>query len=501
MEPDQEPVVGKTPATDIAERKRTAEALYESEQRFHATFEQAAIGICQIGFDGTFERVNPRLCEMFGYAREDLLALKFSDLTHPEDLSRSVQLVGELSQQQREFFAIDKRYVRKDGRVIWASSTVSLMRDAEGKPQSFIAIVEDISTRKEAEEKLRFQAHILDNVGEAVIATDLDGSVIYLNHHAEILYGWKREEAIGRPVAQIAAPETNRPMPEAIMEVLRRGGRSRGEYLLRRADGSSFLALVSNSTVAGRDRIEAIVTISTDMTERNRARDQLIESEARLRALTGRLEKSREEERTRIAREIHDELGQLLTGLKMDLRWVENWLEKNDDPKLRPFLDRIVGGTELTDAIIKAVQAIATDLRPGVLDTLGLAAALEFEARRFQERTGAMCVVEGPPELPPLSQDVTTALFRVFQECLTNVARHAGATCVNAVLEESRGEVHLCLTDNGCGIADIERVAVESLGLVGISERVALLGGKVSFSSTVGSGTTIDVTLPQQTEI
>ena len=362
-------------ARDLTERHKHEQALRQSKERFRATFEQAPVGMCEMTATGKFTRVNPRLCEMWGYARGELLKLKFGDITHPDDLPRSLELVGELLRGERESFAVDKRYIRKDGATMWAHSTVSSLRDGPDTPQRIIAVVEDI-------------------------------------------------------------------------------------------------------------------------TETRRVGQQLVRSEARLRALTGRIEKLREEERTRIAREIHDELGQLLTGLKMDLRWVENWLEKNDDPKLRPFLDRIVGGTELTDAVIKAVQAIATDLRPGVLDTLGLAAALSFEARRFEERTGTRCRVEAPPELPPLSRDVTTALFRIFQECLTNVARHSGATEVHVSLHTAGGEVHLCIADNGCGIADVERVASESLGLVGIKERVALLGGRVSFGSRPGDGTTVELRLP-----
>lgn len=489
-------------ARDVTERRVAELALRASEERYRATFDQAAVGVCQITLDGRFEKVNPRLCELLGYSSAELLKLKFSDVTYPEDLPRSVQLVGEIAQQQRNFFATDKRYVRKDGRVIWALSTVSLMRNAEGKPQSLIAIVEDISARKEAEGKLRFQAHMLDHIGEAVIATSVDDTVIYLNRRAESLYGWSKAEAVGRNVMEIAVPETKRSEAEAVMQMLRRGGQSSAEHLLRRRDGSTFAAFVSNSVLMDEQgKVQAIIGISTDVTERDRTRQRLEHSEARLRALTGRLEKSREEERTRIAREIHDGLGQLLTGLKMDLRWVENWLEKNHDPRLQPFLDRIVGGTELTDAVIKAVQAIATDLRPGVLDTLGLTAALAFEARRFQERTGTSCVVEGPPELPPLSQDVTTALFRIYQECLTNVARHSGATRVDAILEKGGGEVCLRVADNGCGIADIEKVAAESLGLVGITERVTLLGGQVLFSSTVGNGMTVKVRIPQLAEV
>jgi signal transduction histidine kinase len=237
------------------------------------------------------------------------------------------------------------------------------------------------------------------------------------------------------------------------------------------------------------------------VTEINRAREQLVHSEGRLRGLTARLESSREEERTRIARAVHDELGQLLTGLKMDLRWVEHWLEKSDDVRLRPFLDRIVGSTELTDAMIKAVQGIAADLRPGILDALGLASALDFEARRFQERTGTPCLVQHPEEMPALSADVTTSLFRIFQECLTNVARHSAATEVEVKLEPDADEIILCVADNGRGMHDIERVAVESLGLLGITERVKLLGGNVSFSSLEERGTTVVVRLPQNSQV
>jgi hypothetical protein len=148
------------------------------------------------------------------------------------------------------------------------------------------------------------------------------------------------------------------------------------------------------------------------------------------------------------------------------------------------------------------VQGIAAELRPGVLDSLGLRSALEFEARRFQERTGTACVVRpATVEMPPLSAEINTALFRIFQECLTNVARHARATRVDVVLESAGDEVHLCVSDNGRGMRDIERVATESLGLLGVRERVKLLGGDVTFSSTEGSGTTIDLRVPRGLEM
>ena len=491
-------------ARDLSERHEFERALRESEERYRAAFEQAAVGICEMSFEGTFQRVNPRLCEVFGYSAGELVKTKFSDITHPDDLPQSLDLVGELAAGQRESFATDKRYVRKDGRVIWAISTVSLLRDRDGKPQSLIAVVEDISARKEAEEKLRFQAHMLDSAGEAILATDADGAVIYVNRQAELLYGWPKEEVLGRSIVDLLLPPATaqRAREQDVMAELRAGQHGTGEYFLKRRDGVTVRVSISVSVV--RDEaggVQALVGISRDVTEINRAREQLVHSEGRLRGLTARLESSREEERTRIARAIHDELGQLLTGLKMDLRWVEDWLERSDDARLRPFLDRIVGSTELTDAMIKAVQGIAADLRPGILDALGLAHALDFEARRFQERTGTPCTVEHPEEMPVLSADVTTSLFRIFQECLTNVARHSAATEVDVTLKPEGDEVILCVADNGRGMRDIERVAVESLGLLGITERVKLLGGNVSFSSAEKRGTMVVVRLPQRSQV
>ena len=133
-----------------------------------------------------------------------------------------------------------------------------------------------------------------------------------------------------------------------------------------------------------------------------------------------------------------------------------------------------------------------------MLDTLGLHSPIEIEARRFRERTGTSCVIKPSTEMPALSPEVTTTLFRVFQECLTNVARHSGATEVETVLELTGNDVHLCVTDNGRGMADIERVSTESLGLLGIRERVNLLGGRIKFSSAEGRGTTIDVRVPRR---
>ncbi len=483
---------------DITDRWWAEEALRASEERFAATFEQAPVGICELRADGTLERINPRFCAMFGWPRDELAGGKFADLVHADELPQTQAMMSAVWKGDREVSGVDKRCVRRDGSVFWAHCTVSLMRDRDGNPQSLIAILKDISARKAAEELLRFQANMLDSVADAVIATAMDGTIIYLNKYAESLYGWSKDEAMGRDILELLVPEgRDRTRADAALEVLRNGGQSSGEYLLRRRDGSTFHALSSTRAVFGEEgAIHALVGISNDISERKRVQQQLVDSEAQLRALTARLQNLREEERTRISREIHDELGQLLTGLKMDLRWVERRLEQLEGEKVRPLVDRIVAATELTESAITAVQAIAADLRPVVLDSLGLAAALEFEGRRFQHRTGVLCRIRRPAEMPALRADVTTALFRIFQECLTNVARHSGATAVDVLLELRGTEVHLAVHDNGSGNPDLERAAAGSLGLLGITERAALLGGAVSFSSAERTGTTVDVRLP-----
>jgi signal transduction histidine kinase len=236
----------------------------------------------------------------------------------------------------------------------------------------------------------------------------------------------------------------------------------------------------------------------SDVTARRQAEQKLAQSHRQLRALSARLECMREEERTRIAREIHDELGQLLTGLKMDLRWIENRLSGQDAPaSLNRVLDKVVEATELVDATISSVQKIAADLRPGALDTLGLAAAIQHEATRFQGRTGIAARVHVPEPPPLVPGPAATAVFRILQEALTNVARHAGGTEVTIDLREEGERVVLQVRDNGRGLRPVELEHPKSLGLLGMRERAMLLGGEMDFASGPGGGTVVTLRLPR----
>ena len=239
--------------------------------------------------------------------------------------------------------------------------------------------------------------------------------------------------------------------------------------------------------------------LRNEIAERKDVENKLHGSRERLRALTARLESLREEERIRVAREIHDELGQTLTALKMDLLWMERKLgELMGLPAINSLLDRVVSATELVDSIITTVQKIAADLRPGVLDKLGLGTAVQYEARRFEERTRILCEVRTPETEAALPVELSTALFRIFQECLTNVARHAGATKIETELKIEDDWVILSVRDNGRGITEAELASPGSLGILGMKERAALLGGELTIQRAPDGGTIVTARLPKR---
>lgn len=214
------------------------------------------------------------------------------------------------------------------------------------------------------------------------------------------------------------------------------------------------------------------------------------------RSLSSRIEALREADRTRISRELHDQLGQALTGLKMELRWIEGRLEAGNNRALNPLTDRLVEVQEQIDGLIGTVRRIAADLRPEALDHLGLTEAIKEEAARFTARTGGRCEVDITPlpeEIPP---EVATAAFRIFQEALTNVARHAGATLVKVACRQTGDSLEITIADDGKVIPEGEDARSESLGLLGMRERAELLGGRLQVSSPPAGGTRVTASLP-----
>lgn len=237
---------------------------------------------------------------------------------------------------------------------------------------------------------------------------------------------------------------------------------------------------------------EKSAALAREVAERKLAEEQLRKSEENLRALAARLQLVREEERTRIAREVHDELGQALTGLKMDLTWLASRLENGHEP----LTTKTESMSRLIDQTVQAVRRISAGLRPGVLDELGLAAAIEWQAKEFRMHTGIRCQVSLPPGSIELDAERATAAFRIFQELLTNVARHAKATRVDVGVRQDGSTLIVEVQDNGRGIVSTKLDSPRSLGLLGMRERVLMFGGKIEIAGDRGKGTHARVSIP-----
>jgi signal transduction histidine kinase len=236
----------------------------------------------------------------------------------------------------------------------------------------------------------------------------------------------------------------------------------------------------------------ANANLKREIEDRKRTEDEFRRSTDQLRELSARLESVREEERTHISRVIHDELGQTLTGIKMDVAWLQRHLD-GQQPAL---LEKTQAMSDLIDTTIQTVRRISSELRPGILDDLGLVATIEWQLQEFQTRSGIQGKLISAPEETTLDADGATTAFRIFQEILTNVARHAQATQVEVTLEESAAFLTLQIQDNGRGMTESEINSPKSIGLLGMQERARLRAGEVQFQGTPGKGTTVTVRLP-----
>ena len=235
-----------------------------------------------------------------------------------------------------------------------------------------------------------------------------------------------------------------------------------------------------------------------DITQEKELEDRLRAGAEQLRALSASIQAAREEERTRVARLIHDELGSAFTSLKWDLEGLDKALSKPLDPAtaaaLRAKIDSML---KLADSTINTVRRIAWELRPSILDDLGLVEAIEWQARQFEARTGIVCQRRGFLDNVVFDQEQATAIFRIFQEALTNILRHANATRVDITMSQEAGEFVLSVSDNGSGITGVEK---SGLGILGMQERVRLLGGKIEIHGREGAGTSIAVRVPISSE-
>ncbi|NWA84975.1 histidine kinase [Pseudomonas sp. D2002] len=363
-------------------------------------------------------------------------------------------------------------------------------RQQRSLEHGLLAAREESAARAAGAEALRLTQFSIDQSTVGILWVNWDSHVRYANRAAETMLGYAPGALIERPLIEVD-PTLNM---DRWLNVWKRARASEdGPQTFAtdcvRADGSILPADVSLSFLRFADG-EYLVVYLNDVTERRRYVAALLQSEAQLRELSAHLETVREEEKARIAREVHDELGQMLTVLKLETSMCELAYAQLD-PGLN---ERLHSMKRLIAQLFQLVRDVATALRPPILDA-GIGSAIEWQARRFEARTQIPCLVQVPDNLPALSDAKAIGLFRILQEALTNVMRHAQAHTVELTLSVEGTELRLTISDDGVGFIETQGRPV-SFGVVGMRERVLMMGGRLSLHSELGEGTTLSVTVP-----
>ncbi|MCL5021814.1 MAG: PAS domain-containing sensor histidine kinase [Nitrospirae bacterium] len=337
----------------------------------------------------------------------------------------------------------------------------------------------------------RFRS-LIQNASDVLLLLDADATVSYASMSLHRVLGYRPEEMLNASLLNIVCPDDAPGMRDYLDRCVRdQGIGTPAEFCFLHAGGGGRHLEVIGNNLLHEPSVQKIVINCRDVTERKEAEEQLKTSREQLRNLSAHLQTLREKERTSIAREIHDELGQALTALKMDVSWLGKKYREVDI-----IAKKAASMAFLIDSTIATVKRISSELRPVALDDLGLTAALEWEAEEFQRRTGIDCTVTFHPPDIVLEKDLATAIFRIVQESLTNVIRHAEATRVSVSLEEREGAAVLSIEDNGKGITEDQIADSEAFGLIGIRERAVFLGGRATFEGSPGKGTVVTVVLP-----
>ena len=488
---------------EIEERKRTEEELKRTKEYLENVIDNSVDAIGIVDRQGRFILWNRRAAEIYGYRFEELRGMTAFDLyADPEELDRMLARLRK-NGVVREFEIVMKK---KDGKRVPMDISISLLKDDHGRTIGSVCVARDLSERKKAEMELkraqeelslyskelerqvkkrtREITSILRYTPAVVYIKDKDCCYKLVNSRFEELFGIGNEAIRGKSDYDIFPPEIAHQLRANDLRVLTEGSSRQVEEPIPQEDGLHTYLAVKFPIYDEEGVATGLCGISMDITEQKKAQDQL-------RRLSGSIMASQEKERSAIARELHDELGQVLTALRMDSVWLSRRLDKKDTQAGA----RAAAMCDLIDKTIDEVRGMATRLRPGVLDDFGLLDALDWYTKEFAKRTGITCRFEHL-NVPKVDDLVATAAYRIAQEALTNVARHSFATQVQVSLQVEEGSLTLAVVDNGCGFNTRKITDSECLGLVGMRERAGLIGGILEIKSQPKRGTQVCFRLP-----
>lgn len=483
---------------DISERKEAIEAIRKTQEKF-TSLVNTIDGIVWEADAETFRftYVSRHAEKLLGYPAEEWIKdpTFWSQHIHPDDRDEAVRFCLEQTRLKKKH-QFEYRMLAADGSTVWVADFVTFVEDS---PSQLRGVMVDITERKKAEQELvdeRMLLRILiDNLPDYIYVKDENLKHVINNRANVALLGFENEEdTINKTIVELLGPQMAADFLADDRQVLETGMPiiEREEPIINSHGEKRWLLTTKIPFRDENNHPKGLVGISRDITERKRSAEELLEKNEQLKSLSSHLQQVREEERKRLAREVHDELGQLASVVKMDIDWLSLRLTNVEEIPRK----RIQHASDTADLLITTVRKIAAMLRPSMLDELGLNASLAWQCRQFTLLNGIPCVFDQFLSDDHLPVSVKTELFRICQESLTNIMRHAKASRVTVTLKDTGGDVELRIIDDGAGFDTKARVS--TLGLIGMRERAMSVNGKLVIDSAPGKGTSISVTVPVQ---
>lgn len=489
---------------DITERKKAEKEIIAANQRFKLI----AMATNDFVWDNYIEEGtiwwNDSYYSALGWKREinAPAADTWEKHLHPNDKERVLRELNKILYKSFKTVWTDEyRFEKSDGTYLNVLDRGYILRKPDGTPYRMLGSMTDITGLKEVEAELRlseqkYKTLFSSNPMPLWMYSLEDLRFIDVNEAAVLHYGYSRDEFLQMTIKDIRPPAEQVRLEQYLSAANKNGIIAAGHWQHIKKDGTIITVdMFQHDTVYDGRQVRLVLAI--DVTEKVKAEEALEKSNQDIRRLAKHLEEVREEERTGIAREIHDELGQQLTVLKMDISWLSKKMEKQDVKVEERFREMI----QVIDDTVKTVRRISSELRPSVLDNLGIIAAIEWQSGEFENRTGIKTNFNTDSTQLELPVKTANAVFRIFQESLTNIARHAGATKVDVLLNLQDNKLFLTIRDNGKGF-DMEKIAEKkTLGILGMKERTLLINGEYNIKSKPGAGTTITLVIPVGTTI
>jgi PAS domain S-box-containing protein len=480
-----------TVTTDITERKKLLDKLEETNQKLIDAQVVAKVGSWETNLSNMEVKWSEETFRIFG---QDMYFhinhQSFLDFVHPEDRAKVNEAFVE-SLNTHAANTIQHRILTPTGKIKFVEENWIIYYNDQNQAIRALGTCSDITERKLAAEELVKSEEkwksLVFNSPDVIALHDREGRYLFINRYAE---GFSEKEVLGKVSFDNISPESREIFRAAFKKCIREMTKQEIKY---KAMGNNRETRIYESSLVPflvKDNEINVLVVARDITERMKADEEIRKSREQLAQLHKHLNEVREEERTSIAREIHDDLGQSLAGLKIDLLGIQE--DINDEICRTQPIEKAISLVETT---IKTVQKISSQLRPQMLDELGLASAIEWQASEFKKRTGINCKLK-LDEIDGLAGNIAISLFRIFQAALTNIMRHSKATSVSVKLETKDQIILLQVIDNGIGITHEQLYSAKSFGIIGMRERANQINGKLRIKTGVNIGTEIIVSVP-----